>query len=238
MASGFTLETRIDAFIAALADVGRGHNWDDERVKLNAQGKSISEYFDDTTQGDKSSCIFGIKARLFQSVQGHPLFTASLSMDILDQELIEFVREQFRQHIQQLSTADRATLVAAWEELIDMGMVSPGTHTNSINAINITDHAKTIFFQGLSRKYETFNDNPGFRLALENRFVMNTTFTSHAARFGGDPINLSALLLEAPAAKHTPSSHQSNSFLRPQTAPREQDNMNINSFLNALGFNN
>ena len=102
---GYTVETRIDRFIDEIAHLGRAHNWDDERYKMDAQGNllvdennnPVMEEYDDA-QGDKPSCYSGVKRRLFKSVLGHPLLKM-LTKDDIKQELRDEVRDYFKQHI-------------------------------------------------------------------------------------------------------------------------------------------
>ena len=77
---GYTIKTRVDHFIDELAHIGRAHNWDQTRTK-RVNGKEIKEEYDDL-KGDKPSCYSGVKRRLFQSVQGHPLLKLLTQDDI------------------------------------------------------------------------------------------------------------------------------------------------------------
>lgn len=94
---GYTLETRLDHFIDELAHIGRAHNWDNTRVKTDNEGTIILDADDnpiteeyDNLEGDKPSCFFGVKRRLFQSVQGHPLLKM-LTKDGIDEELRDLI---------------------------------------------------------------------------------------------------------------------------------------------------
>lgn len=99
---GQTLPGRIDQFIDELAHIGRAHNWDKKRNKLDAQGKAIldkkgkivTEEYDDL-EADRPSCFSGVKRRLFQSVVGHRLLTI-LTEDLVKQDLMNLVREHYR----------------------------------------------------------------------------------------------------------------------------------------------
>jgi len=105
--NGYTIETRIENFIKELAYIGRAHNWDASRINPTT---GRSEEYDDL-QGDKPSCYSGVKRRLFQSVQGHPLLTL-LTKDIILQEIRDVVQEHFIGNIDDKNCAE---LHKAWQ---------------------------------------------------------------------------------------------------------------------------
>ncbi len=93
----YTFEGRVEGFFKELAYIGRAHNWDRSRFKLDTNGrrvkdsvgKDVTEQYDDA-EGDKPSCFSGVNLRLFISVQGHP-FWVILKEQIVDQAIREFV---------------------------------------------------------------------------------------------------------------------------------------------------
>ncbi len=199
--SGHTVATRIDHFIAELALIGRAHNWDNTRAKTNARGRVIREEYDDL-RGDKPSCHLGIRSRLFQAVQGHPLLAEPLRT-IIKQELREFVWAHFRRHI---TLENREALQSAWNELTDTGQLSE-PHRQQLDTLNIPLSLQTNFLQHLTQKYPSFQTADDLRELVTGSFAFNQNFASHAARFGGpDLVDLNQLL-EAPSA---PSVKQNN----------------------------
>ena len=198
---GYTFEARLEQFIAELAHIGRAHNWDKERIKLDARGKpvldehgqNVMEEYDDL-EGDKPSCYSGVKRRLFQSVQGHPLFKL-LTMDDIKQELREVVREHFKQCIQ---TNPEAAIEwkEAWDEVCDAGLGG-----EVLSAMDIPEAAQTTFIEELGKKYPVqFDGDPRFKTYIQDRFKLNKQITTHAARFGGET-DLTALLEPCVARK-------------------------------------
>ena len=109
--NGYTIETRLENFIKELAYIGRAHNWDRSRTNPDTRK---SEEFDDL-EGDNPSCYSGVKKRLFQSVQGHPLLTL-LTKDIIIQEVRDAVREHF---INSINDKNCAELHTAWQAIIN-----------------------------------------------------------------------------------------------------------------------
>ena len=211
------LNDRINFFFSGLAYVGRGHNWDDTRVKHDLKtgvalrdhnNQEIMEYFDNVAEGDKPSCSGGMRARVSLSVQNHRLFTANMTLEMLEEELIDFVREQFKQYIQRLSVSGRETLAAAWDEIITTGRssTSPINYKASLDALNISPYVQSTFFRELERKYPTFQQNADFRRTLEERFRITLIHSSHVTRFAGSRIDIEALIEESAGNRASASS--------------------------------
>jgi len=197
---GFTFETRMDHFVDELALLGRAHNWDQSRVKINAEGEPvfddegnvITEEYDDLC-GDKPSCYSGVKRRLFQSVLGHPLLKL-LTMDAIKQELREFVREHFKQVITDKNCDE---MREAWNTLC-MGNALNEAQQESLAKLNIPQEKQTDFIKYLAQKYPgQFDDNDAreFRYYVEDSFKPNKVFEWHAVRFAGET-GLEKLLVE------------------------------------------
>ena len=178
---GFTVATRIEHFIDELAHIGRAHNWDKTRVIAGEK----KEY--DDLDGDKPSCYSGVKRRLFQSVQGHPLLKI-LTLDDIKQELRDFTREHFKQCI--ASNPQQAILWhTSWEELCNTG--SGGTN---LDELDISPEKQSEFIKTLSKKYpEQFKNDPHFVNYIQDRFKLTSSIKSHAVRFGGET-DLTSLL--------------------------------------------
>ena len=185
---GYTVETRINHFIDEIALLGRAHNWDRSRPILNEEGAPIldelghviREEFDDG-EGDKPSCYSGVKRRLFQSVLGHPLLKI-LTLDDIKQELRDFVRDYFKQHI---TDSNRDAIRTAWVNLCESGSYDATQH-DSLNILNIPSETQITFIQHLGEKYPAqFNDELTFKRYVESQFLMDERFQTHAARFGG-----------------------------------------------------
>ncbi|MDF1827779.1 MAG: hypothetical protein P1U39_05825 [Legionellaceae bacterium] len=191
---GHTFASRLTYFITELASIGRAHNWDKKRVKqdtsgspcFNKQGEEITEEYDDL-EGDKPSCYSGVKRRLFQSVQGHPMFKI-LTLDDIKQELRAFVREQFKQAIQK-DPIQACQWKQAWDTVCETGMGG-----ERLAEMNVSEEAQMAFLEALREKYPSqFDEDPSFNVYIQGCFQLNEQVTTHAARFGGE-VDLVALL--------------------------------------------
>ncbi len=171
--NGYTLETRLSHFLDELAHIGRAHNWDNNRK--NAYG--ASEEYDDLT-GDRPACFSGVKRRLFQSVQGHPLFEM-LTLDDVRQELRDFMREHFNVRI----TPDNlAELSGAWDELCEAGVCGV-----CLVALNVSETDQHAFFQHMTEKYALqFTCYTSFEQYIKTSFDLTPVHPSHVARFAGE----------------------------------------------------
>ena len=107
---GFSVPARQEYFIKELAMLGRSHNWDNDRpvivegplnidqrpiYLLNANGEIVTEEYDDQ-ELDKPSCNFGIRQRVFRSLQDHPLFDP-LTLDHIDEDIRKMVTEHYKE---------------------------------------------------------------------------------------------------------------------------------------------
>ncbi len=171
--NGYTLETRLSHFIDELAHIGRAHNWDKTRV--NASG--ASEEYDDL-KGDKPSCSSGVKRRLFQSVQGHPLFEVLTLEDVI-QALRKFIREHFKARI----TPDNlAELNGAWDKLCEAGECDV-----CFAALNVSEADQHAFLQYMTEKYALqFTCDSSFEHYIKTSFALTDHCPSHVARFAGE----------------------------------------------------
>ena len=122
-----------------------------------------------------------MKRRLFQSVLGHPLLKI-LTLDDIKQELRDFVRDYFKQHI---TDSNRDAIRTAWVNLCESGSYDATQH-DSLNTLNIPSETQITFIQHLGEKYPAqFNDELTFKRYVESQFLMDERFQTHAARFGG-----------------------------------------------------
>ncbi len=168
--NGYTLETRLSHLIDELAHIGRAHNWDKTRV--NACG--ASEEYDDL-KGDKPSCFSGVKRRLFQAIQGHPLFEM-LTLDDVKQELRDFMREHFTQHIAEDNLAE---LTDACVRLYE------GAECDVCFApLNVSETDQHAFLQYMEARYALqFTIDDRFEQHIKTSFTLTKDFPSHVARF-------------------------------------------------------
>lgn len=183
---GYTLDTRLEHFIDELAHIGRAHNWDDTRIKmddngevvLDDSGEPITEEYDNL-QGDKPSCYSGVKRRLFQSVQGHPLLVL-LTKEGIDAELREFVRAHFQQAI---NGTNREALQQAWDRFIQLE--SEEADIPLLKTLDISVDKQNIFIESLIRKYgEQFTEDPTFKSRINDAFMLSAqTPPAHILKF-------------------------------------------------------
>ncbi len=168
---GYTLETRVEHFIEELAHIGRAHNWD----------KHDRTYEYDDLEGDKPSCYSGVKRRLFQSVQGHPLLKLLTPDDIK-----EAARSLAHEHFKNVLEADlkqAAAIKEAWDSIvIDANMSAENIKLTSV--LNIPEEAQAELLKTLQATYET---SFTFDLAVifRQQFEFTEGFPNHAMRFGG-----------------------------------------------------
>jgi len=186
---GYTLETRLEHFIAELAQIGRAHNWDKTRMKFDAagnlivdeDGNPISEEYDDL-EADRPSCYSGVKRRLFQSVLGHPLLKI-LTKESIDEELRGFVRQHFMECI---NVKNRSALIEAWDNVVS-GESNTKDSEDLLKTLNISEKKQAKFIQLLEKKYGAqFSDDKSFQSYVKKTFSLNKQDKTamHASQFG------------------------------------------------------
>ena len=196
----YTVETRLEYFIRALASMERAHNWDNTRERVDGKGNRIIEEYDDL-KGDRPSCWPGMKSRLYQSVQGHPLFKI-VTCDIIQKEIEELVYNYFKASI---NITNGVLIHTAWEKHI-LGEDLDSNDWNILKSLNISETKQWEIINSLSAKYgRRFSSQPALvRLAKES-FLLKGEFDAHILNFGH--INLEQLFkqkVETPA-QATPS---------------------------------
>ena len=179
----YTVESRIENFIREIALIGRAHNWDKTRIRT-IKGKRIEEEYDDLLP-DNPSCYSGAKKRIYQSVQGHPLFSM-LTLEMIQQRLANFVQDYFKT---QINSKNIVSLHAAWKGLIAGNNIDKTT----LATLNIPVEKQTEFIRSFSEEYSLqFDENPYFIAAIKERFNRNEGL--HAMTFGGEETHLTDLL--------------------------------------------
>ncbi|MFZ4076894.1 MAG: hypothetical protein ACOYKA_02815 [Legionellaceae bacterium] len=175
---GYTLEGRIDAFIMGLADLGRAHNWD--RTKINSKTGKYEQY--DDLEHDKPTCGGGIDTRLYRTIQGHPLTQGGLTLEIVDQELNDFVRVHFNTTIRALDATAKDQL---YEDIVEYVCDVAGASDDlkaSIATLNISTEGQQRFLTFMSNKYRETFTTP-FRNHVSGQFKFIKEFPSHFLRF-------------------------------------------------------
>jgi hypothetical protein len=187
---GYTIETRVENFIKALALIGRAHNWDGQR--FNSVTQKYEEY--DDLEGDKPSCYSGVKRRLFQSVQGHPLLAVP-TIQILYQEVCSVIRSHFISHI---THENCSALQRAWQQIVESGQ---SDNTAILQELNLTEEEQAQYAasiqQKIERKYDSQLDEE-LKEYLVKVLQVHQPFKSLAEKFGGNT-ELSAILKEKQA---------------------------------------
>lgn len=169
---GFTVESRVELFVKALALIGRAHNMDKRRP--SQVDRSGWEEYDDL-EGDRPSCHGGVKRRLLQSVLGHPLLQG-LSTDGVSEELRTFTRACFARAI----TVD---LKQAWERFISE---LDGDALQALDALNITPHQQVEFDTHMCTVYGVkYSENKFFAMQVRNYFRLSEVHRNHAQKFAG-----------------------------------------------------
>ena len=200
---GYTLETRLEGFIAELALIGRAHNWDRTR-----SGKQGMEEYDDL-EGDRPSCYSGVKRRLFQSVRGHALFTI-LTPEVLNVEMNEYVRKHVADELNKLSDENRKSIKAILDTMIEDGDGPEPDKLAQLTALNIPLESQAQFIQHLNSKYDSsFTADFSLKASVKSSFSLNEGET-HVVKFY--PV-LENLFVVPPTAKTiTSSQNQSHLF--------------------------
>ncbi|WP_133130802.1 ankyrin repeat domain-containing protein [Legionella yabuuchiae] len=216
---GYTLDTRLEHFIRELAYIGRAHNWDKSRIKtdargnplLDAEGNPITEEYDDL-QGDKPSCFSGVKRRLFQSVQGHPLFKM-LTKEVLDGELRELVYHHFEKAI---CDENRKALQEAWSQWVtelDKSVLPV------LKTLDITPEKQQAFIDALAQKYgPQFTKEPAFIQQIRAAFQLKKEEDAHILNF--DHFGIHELLTKEASSRLSSAGFFANSI---RHAERDED---------------
>jgi hypothetical protein len=197
----YTLETRVEGFIDELAHIGRAHNWDDFRDKVdekgetvkNAKGETVLEQYDDK-EGDRPSCFSGVKRRLFQSVRGHPLLMM-LTKEGVEQELNKMIWDHFKDAITpDLRDKAKEALETYAVEIDD----TPSDIMAILKKLDITDEEKKQFIDKMTIEYgKQFTEDQSFMKAIDNAIALTVKDPpSHLLKFYGQ-LNLDKLLSDS-----------------------------------------
>ena len=167
---GYTLQTRIEQFIAELAFIGRAHNWDKSRPVRDAQGRSVLQEYDDL-EGDRPSCYSGTLRRLFQSVLGHPLLRI-LTPEILDQEINSFVRDRFTTKFERISVDAHLLIKSAWDKMIALEDLNE-EEQDALRALNIAPAEQETLIQDLTQRWgEQFSRDASYTRKITQAFLL------------------------------------------------------------------
>lgn len=182
---GQTIPGRQTFFINSLALIGRAHNWDRTRYRLNpdgtpmrnANGQPMTEEFDDL-RFDNPSCIPGTQRRLFEAVTGHLLFEY-LSLSRLQQELYGFIHDFFKERfLQKTPTQQTAIRQAIAQVFILTEQPAP-----VLLELNISLHQKQSWIVSFSTKYGAeFDENPQFLSFIYQKLNLPSD-EAHITRF-------------------------------------------------------
>lgn len=194
----FTLETRLEHFIGELALIGRAHNWDTTRFITDEEGNPIadengnllSEEYDDL-KGDRPSCFSGVKRRLFQSLQGHPMFKM-LTKGLIETEIRNFVRNHFQIAIPQNNPLK---LKEAWDDLVFEGNQEV---MGILKSLDISAEQQKEFLSYLDKKYGLpFTEDIEFLKYVNDAFkFLKPENDCHAVYFA-ERVDLAGLLEKA-----------------------------------------
>ena len=169
--NGHTIGSRLTLFIQELALIGRAHNWDATRI--NPKTGNAEEY--DDLGGDKPSCSSGVKRRLFQSVQGHPLLTL-LTPDIIRLEVRDIVRDHF---IRRITDENCETLQEAWQAIIE----GETPDSSILDALNFSAEEQAQHIASISQKYGSQLDET-LTAHLRSTLEVTPPFKNLAGKFG------------------------------------------------------
>ena len=124
------------------------------------------------------------RGRLFSSRS-----PSSLTQNMLEEELHDFVRNHFRQRI---TRANYHSIHTAWDNYLQ-GSIPELTVRSKLEGLNVSSKLQRNFLRSLGHNY------PGFtlqqRVFIQNKLVRSDEFPIHAYRFGAE-VDLSAVLEE------------------------------------------
>jgi hypothetical protein len=174
-----------------------------QRIKLDilkvtaARGhtdtRRINEQYDDL-EPDSPNCGDGVDSRLYQSVQDHPLFAQLLTEDILNQEVYDYIQNQFKARLTQLTPDALRALNNIFEDFSFMGVLTP-EQQQPLLSYNLSQEQQQAFIERMKQKYHRFNILPSaVDNAVENNDArayqaqVNRLFAEpcHVVRFMGD----------------------------------------------------
>jgi len=179
---GYTPETRLEHFIDELALIGRAHNWDGSRQRLDASGHVINVECDDL-DADRPSCYSGVKRRLFQSVQGHALLTL-LTKDALDLEISDFVNSHFKDTLDACSQQHRTEIQNAWDKSI-LGEPLTDQEWAYLKLLDVSLKKQQEFKIILTTKYgPSFSSDISFSNQIDQAFAFKQKQDAHLLNFG------------------------------------------------------
>ena len=167
---GFSIQTRIEHFFTELALIGRSHNWDSTRINPRTEQE---EYYDDL-DADKPSCYGGVKKRLLQSVQGHPLLQIVNESDI-NLEIINIVRAHF---IHCITDKNCAALQAAWQDTCAARV----NNSPILNELNFSPTQQQQHIALISEKYGSQLDET-LSAYLQQKLTIKQPFSNLAEQF-------------------------------------------------------
>ena len=175
---GYTLEGRIDHFVDELAHLGRAHNWDETRIKVNSAGEPMVDKYGevieeevDDLEGDKPSCYSGVKRRLFQSVVGHALMDI-LTQDIIQQELSSFVHHYFSSRV---NASNRNQLKMAMDTLTNEIDIDYAKVVTPLKELDLSQKDEDQFIKYLTKKYgRQFTDDLKFSIFIKETFSLSS----------------------------------------------------------------
>ena len=163
-----------------------------EPVKVNAKGepmvdesgKPIEEEYDDLDDV-RPSCYSGVKRRLFQSLDGHPLFMVIVQNHI-EQELREFIYVHFKTNI---NNNNRTQLKEAMKTLANEIDIDYAAVAAPLKTLDITHEQQKNFIEYLTKKYDSlFSENPDFLKYINDMLSLSTgpldaAVNSHFSKF-------------------------------------------------------
>jgi len=170
---GYTREGRMDIFIKQIALIGRAHNWDETRPKVDTLGKAVykngirvQEEYDDGG-ADKPSCYSGMKRRFFTAVQGHPLFSG-FSAEVLRQEIYQMIRSHFTQQLKDIPEEKRTEISAALNAMI----LELEPASDALVALNISESEVRTWLNQMHLKYPKLQEKPEMLSIVRNTFKL------------------------------------------------------------------
>lgn len=172
----YTIEGRIEHFIRSFAEFRRDKN--NQGRRLGPNGKYA--YYDDL-QPDKPGCNLGFHARVYDAVQGHPLFN-SLTPQLLLKEVEAYVFSHFDDVLQhELTMGELEQLALVWKNIIE----AEPCDTSILEKLNIPESLQETWLETLKAKYVDLSQDAELTQRYHNFFQLNTLFPTHSHRFGG-----------------------------------------------------
>jgi hypothetical protein len=189
--SDYTIEGRIEHFINSFSDFRRDKNNQGRRMRADGSGRF--EYYDDGL-ADKPGCSLGFRDRVFDAVQGHPLF--EFSPQLLLWEVKTRIRAHFKTILDlEMSQDDLADMKNYWHKMINGELLSLEKAQKSachrlFSKLDVPIELQHIWLKELEEKYPSLKENIDLTHQYWAYFQLTPIHETHLYRFCDESFEL------------------------------------------------